>query len=174
MARGGGQLRSTALERIPVGVLVERRKAKSTWADFLWRPVAAFAGIAAAEPWTAVEETAEATLFFVGEAAIDLHRTETVNYRTNLASGAPALWVAMRPVASDPPYELLTVTADPAEGETLTDAGSNLVEAVPMPPGIVEVVARFVARYHVERPFVRRQRDQQTPSNPTAGRGNER
>jgi hypothetical protein len=80
----------------------------------------------------------------------------------------------MRPATSGPPYELLAVTADPAEGETFTDAGSNLVEAVPMPPDIVEIVAGFVARYHVERPFVRRERDQQTPSQQIAARKNER
>ena len=101
---------------------------------------------------------------------IELHRTETTNYRDNLASAAPALWVVMRPTASDPPYELLAVTADPAEGEAFTDAGSNLVEAVPMPPDIVEIVGRFIARHHVERPFVKRQRDQQTSSLRSAGR----
>jgi hypothetical protein len=167
-------LRSTALARIPVGVVAERRKAKSMWADFLWRPVSVFAGIASAAPWTLLEADAETALFFAGEAVIELHRTETTNYRDNLASAVPALWVVMRPTASDPPYELLAVTADPAEGETFTDAGSNLVEAVPMPSAIVEIIARFIARHHVERPFVRRQRDQQTPSRRTAERENER
>ena len=167
-------MRSTALARIPVGVVAERHKAKSKWADFLWQPVSVFAGIASAAPWTPLQAEAEPTLFFAGEAMIELHRTETTNYRHNLASATPTLWVVMRPIASDPPYELLAVTADPAEGETFTDAGSNLVEAVPMPPDIVEIVAGFVARYHVERPFVRRERDQQTPSQQIAARKNER
>ena len=30
----------SALVRIPVGVVVERRKAMSQWADFVWQPVA--------------------------------------------------------------------------------------------------------------------------------------
>jgi hypothetical protein len=93
---------------------------------------------------------------------IELHRTETTNYRDNLASRRPALWIVLRPVASEQPYEILAVTADPAEGEAFTDAGSNLVEAVPMPPDIVEVVVQFIAEHHVERPFVKRRRDQQT------------
>jgi hypothetical protein len=167
-------LRSTALARIPVGVIAERRKAKSMWADFLWRPVSVFAGIASAAPWTLLEADAETALFFAGEAVIELHRTETTNYRDNLASAAPALWVVMRPTASGPPYELLAVTADPAEGETFTDAGSNLVEPVPMPSAIVEIIARFIASHHVERPFVRRERDQQTPLRRTTERENER
>src|ERR1700676_2251400 len=115
------------------------------WVDFLWRPGSGFVGIPLAAPWTPLDTAAEATLFFAGEAMIELHRTETTNYRDNLASGAPALWVALRPVSSERPYELLAVTADPAEGEAFTDAGSNLVEAVPMPPDVAEIVARFIA-----------------------------
>jgi len=157
-------LRSTALAHIPVGVVVERRRAKSAWADFLWRPVSVFAGVTSAAPWTPLGTEAETTLFFAGEAVIELHRTETTNYRDNLASGAPALWVVMRPVAFGPPYELLAVTADPAEGEAFTDAGSNLVEAVPMPSDIVETVGHFIAQHHVDRPFVKRQRGPRTTS----------
>jgi hypothetical protein len=163
---------STALARIPVGVVVERRKARSAWVDFLWRPVAVLAGKPSAAPWTPLGAEAETALFFAGEAMIELHRTETTNYRNNLGSGAPALWVALRPVASEPPYEILAVTADPSEGEALTDAGSNLVDAVAMPPEIVAAVARFIAEHHVERPFVKRQRQPADPA--PAGRGNRR
>jgi hypothetical protein len=163
-------LKSTALARIAVGVVVERRKAVSTWVDFLWRPVSVFVGSPSAAPWTPLAAEAETTLFFAGEAVIELHRTETTNYRDNLASGAPALWVALQPVASEPPYGILAVTADPAEGEALTDAGSNVVEAVAMPSDVREAVVQFIAEHHVERPFVKRQRQ---PAEPTlAGRGN--
>jgi hypothetical protein len=91
-----------------------------------------------------------------------LHRTETSSYRDNLASGAPALWIVLRPTASELPYELVAVTADPAEGEGFTGAGNNLVEQVPMPPDIAEMVGQFVARHHIDRPFVKRRRDGQT------------
>jgi hypothetical protein len=167
-------LRSTVLARIPVGVVAERRKAESIWADFLWQPVSVFAGIASAAPWTPLQAVAEPTLFFAGEAMIELHRTETTNYRDNLASAAPTLWVVMCPAASDPPYELLAVTADPAEGEAFTDAGNNLVGAVPMPSDIAEIISRFIAWHHVERPFVKRQRDRQTQSHRMARPENER
>jgi hypothetical protein len=167
-------LRSTVLARIPVGVVAERRKAESIWADLLWQPVSVFTGIASAAPWTPLQAEAEPTLFFAGEAMIELHRTETTNYRDNLASAAPTLWVVMCPAASDPPYELLAVTADPAEGEAFTDAGNNLVGAVPMPSDIAEIISRFIARHHVERPFVKRQRDRQIQSHRMARPENER
>ena len=134
------------------------------WVDFLWRPVSVLVGNASAAPWTPLGTESEGTLFYAGEAVIELHRTETANYRNNLASGAPALWVIMRPTASDPPYELLAVTADPAEGEAFTDAGNNLVETVPMPANVLAAVARFVAEHHVERPFVKRLRQPAEPA----------
>jgi uncharacterized protein DUF3305 len=166
-------MRSTALANIAVGVVVERRQAKSAWVDFLWRPVSVFAGNPSAAPWTPLAVEAGTTLFFAGEAAIELHRTETTNYRDNLASGAPALWVALRPVSSEQPYEILAVTADPAEGEAFTDAGSNLVEAVPMPPDVAETVARFIVEHHVERPFLKRQRRPAEPALVRRGNGRE-
>ncbi|AWM02886.1 DUF3305 domain-containing protein [Bradyrhizobium amphicarpaeae] len=150
---------STSLARIAVGVAVERRKAKSAWVDFLWRPVSVFAGEPSAAPWTSIGGEGEAMLFYAGDAVIELHRTETTNYRENLTSGSPTLWVNLRPTGSEPPYELLAVTADPAEGEAFTDAGSNLIEAVPMPVGISEIIERFIAEHHVERPFVKRKRN---------------
>lgn len=156
-------MRSTALAHIAVGVLVERSKATSPWADYLWQPVSVLIGTPSAAPWTPLGTEGETTLFYAGQAVIELHRTETANYSNNLASGAPSLWVALRPTASDLPYELLAVTADPAEGEALTDAGNNLVGTVPIPAGIAVIIKRFIVQHHVDRPFVKRQRGEQTP-----------
>jgi hypothetical protein len=143
------------------------------WLDFLWRPVSVLAGNPSAAPWSTLETAAETTLFYAGEAVVELHRTETTNYRNNLGSGAPALWVALRPSsAAEQPYEILAVTADPAEGEAFTDSGSNLVEAVPMPSVIAETIGRFIAEHHVERPFVKRRRQPAEPE--LARRGDER
>lgn len=164
-------MRSTALAQIPVGIVVERRKARSMWVDFLWRPVSVLAGKTSAAPWTLLDTEAEAVLFFAGEAVVALHRTETANYRHNLTSGAPALWVALRPVAAEPPYEILAVTADPSEGEAFTDAGSYIVEAVPMPADVAKAIGRFIAEHHVERPFVKRRRQPAEPTPPSCRDG---
>ena len=121
-------MRSTALVRIVVGLVVERRKARSPWLDFLWRPVSVLVGTPSAIPWTRIGEEADATTFYAGEATIELHRTETANYRQNLSSGMPALWVVLRPIAANsagPAFDILMVTADPSEGEALTDAGHD-------------------------------------------------
>ena len=69
--------------------------------------------------------------------------------------GTPKLWVVLREVAEEPGVSLLTVTADPAEGESLTEPGTDIVEQLAMPPTIVERLSRFVATHHVERAFVK-------------------
>jgi hypothetical protein len=150
-------------------VVVERRKARSPWLDFLWRPVSVFVGTPSAAPWTRIGEEGDAATFYAGEAAIELYRTETASYRQNLTSGMPALWVVLRPTAantSGPAFDILTVTADPSEGEALTDAGNNLVATVPMPAAILETIDSFITEYHVERRFIKRQRDRAEPQMP--------
>ena len=62
---------------------------------------------------------------YAGEATIELFRTETANYRSNLNSGEPLLWIALRREPSGRAYKLLAVTADPAEGEAFISAPSN-------------------------------------------------
>ena len=69
----------------------------------------------------------------------------------------------MRPTDADPPYTVAAVTADPAEGEGLTETATDLVEQVPMPEAIRQLVAAFVAEHHVERPFFKRKRDRADP-----------
>ena len=84
-------------------------------------------------PWTMLADDGERATFYAGPATVELHRTETANYRDNLATGSPALWVVLRETGAEPPYALYLVTADPAEGEGMTEAGNNIVEPVPMP-----------------------------------------
>lgn len=164
-------MNTTALVGIPVGVVVERHKAASPWLDFVWRPVSVLTGVPAAAPWTPLGRAGDMTTFYAGTATIELHRTETANYCSNLDAGAPLLWVVLRPTGTQPPYDVMTVTADPAEGEASTEAGNNLVETVPMPDGIVEVLQAFIAEHHVERPFYKRQRDRsERPAGRKGGR----
>jgi len=151
------------LVRIPVGVVVERSKSASPWADFHWRPIRVLSGVPDTLPWTKLSEDAERTSFYVGAAAIELYRTETAHYLDNLQVETPLVWIVLRPVDGDPPYELAMVTADPAEGEGMTEAGANIVEAVAMPASLREEIAAFIAEHHVEREFVKRKRDRANP-----------
>ena len=101
--------------------------------------------------------------YYAGAAEIELYRSEADNYRRNLASAAPAVWVALQETGGDPPYAIAAVTADPAEGEGLTEPGQVIIEAVAMPELLRHAIAAFVAEYHVEQIFKKRKRDRADP-----------
>jgi hypothetical protein len=149
--------------RIPVGIVVERRKANSIWAEFLWRPIAVLAGVPDTPVWTLLSDEGECQTFYAGAADIALYRSESANYRRNLESGEPAIWVALQPTGGAPPYRLGGITADPAEGEGFTEAGDAIVDSVPMSPPLREAIAAFVAAHPAQDSFEKRQRDRADP-----------
>src|SRR5687768_1486292 len=77
---------------MPLGVVVERRRSRSPWQEWSWRPVAVILG------------------------------------------------------------------APPLEAEGYLSGGDEIVEGVPMPGPVIAWLEDFVARHHVERPFVKRKR----------------
>jgi Protein of unknown function (DUF3305) len=148
--------------RLEVGVLVARRKLNNPWADHAWLPHAVLPAAPETSPGTRLSAGEREEIYYAGPFQIALHPSEAGHYRDNLASGRPCLWVVLQPVAGDD-YEVGTVTADPYEGEALTQGNGEIVEALPMPPEVENQIAAFVAAFHVERPFVKRKRDRADP-----------
>jgi Protein of unknown function (DUF3305) len=146
-------------EQISVGLVVERRILIGEWGGVAWRPITIFAEAPEVAPWTPLGGNEAAARFYAGAFPVHLYSTDTANYRDNLSSGAPKLWVVMRAEGSEPPIQIMLVTADPAEGEGSTEAGNNIVETIDMPVEIAGVVAAFIAAHHVERPIIKRKRD---------------
>jgi len=147
-----------ALVRIPVGVVVERSKAASQWIDFTWQAVAVLPGAPDKAAWSVLREEPDRTSFYAGSAEILLHASDSPNYRDNLETGEPKLWVVLRRTGAEPPFNVLCVTADGWEAEGFTAAGDDIVEQVPMPDVIRQAVGAFVADHHIERPFYKRER----------------
>ena len=142
-----------------VGVFVERRIVDNPWIAHVWRPQAVLPGAPVALPWTVVHETPKVTRYYAGPFRLQFFSTDTGSYRDNLRSGRASLWVSLRPSDASPGVALQTVTADPAEGEALTEPGTDIIEALPMHPTIRARLAAFVEANHVERPFIKRRRD---------------
>ncbi|KWV50920.1 molybdopterin-guanine dinucleotide biosynthesis protein A [Bradyrhizobium macuxiense] len=151
------------LLRIPLGVVVERARADSPWIDFVWRGAGVLPDEPDMTPWTVIREQEGTTLFYAGSAMVDLYRSEAARYRDNLASGDPSVWIILTPSEDVWPYVVSAVTADPAEGEAFTEAGANLVEAVPMPEVLRQAIEKFIAQHHVETEFVKRERRRADP-----------
>jgi hypothetical protein len=151
-----------AEDRVQVGVLIARRELKGRWADHAWAPYAVLPAAPAAVPGTRLGGGDGEDIFYAGAYDVSLHSAETAHYRDNLASGRPALWVVLQPVAGDE-YAIAIVTADPYEGEALAQGNGEIVEALPMPAEVQEKIAVFIEAFHVERPFVKRKRDRADP-----------
>lgn len=150
-----------------IGVVVGRRKLKSPsknfWAreSFLtretWLPVAALPAAPDLSPGAILSNDDDEEMVFAGAQTLTLHGSETGHYRDNLISGRPSLWIALS-VESDQ-RNVVSVTADPYEGEAMAGGVGQIIEAVPMPLAIQEAVVAFVTEHHVERPFIKRKRD---------------
>jgi hypothetical protein len=148
---------------IEIGLVIERREQSGPWGGIAWRPVTIFAEAPEVAPWTLLGRGKDFTRYYAGAYPIRLYSTDTANYRDNLSSGAPKLWVVLRPDGPEPPVEVLLVSADPAEGEGSTEAGNNVVETIDMPVDVAGAIAAFVEAHHVERPIIKRRRDGQAP-----------
>lgn len=148
-----------------VGIILEKRKAQSAWVDVIWEAYAVLAEPAAAEAGTSLGKTGDSERFYAGSATLEAHTYETLQYRDNLASGKPQLWVVLRPRGDHDLPEVLQVTCDPTEGEGFTETGWDIVNVVPMPEPIQAALAAFIDEHHVERAFYKRKR---SPADPEA------
>jgi Protein of unknown function (DUF3305) len=141
--------RAEPLGRIAISIIIERRKAKGGWAEFVWRTIAALPGVPDADPWTVVNSDGDCTHFYGGPAQIDLYRSDVSGYRDNLARSPALLWVMLRPSGREPPYEISVVTAEPGEGESFAESAGDLVDTVPMPETVRSAIVAFVDENHV-------------------------
>ena len=150
-------------ERLTIGLVLERQLLTGAWGGYAWAPVAVLPAAPDVAPWTPLGGTKERPRYYAGAAEISLYSTDTANYRDNLEAETPKLWVVLRPEGPNPPVDVMLVTADPAEGEASTEAGSNTVATIAMPPEVAGVVAAIIAANHVVRPVIKRRRDRAEP-----------
>ncbi len=149
--------------RFELGVIVVKRRLKGPWASHAWLPSAVLPAAPAMAPWTRLGGDDEEEVFYAGSVELALNPGGTSHYRDNLVSGRPSLWVALRPIGGEY-HEVSAVTADPYEGEALAEGIGEIVEAVPMPAEIQDKVAAYFAAFHVERVFLKRERDKVLPA----------
>ena len=156
-------------ERLPVGVIVERRKARNPWDDYVWRAVAIVVGTAPQAPWSVMREESDATQYFAGTFVLELHPRETALYRENLNGRSPSAYVVLVRDDKAEPHGLVVrhVTVSPGDAEAYMDSLSA-VEAVPLPDLVRAWLEDYVAAFHVEQEFRKRKRK---PHDPRKGFG---
>lgn len=147
--------------RMLLGVVVERRRSRSPWQDWSWRPVSVILGAPPLGPeWRELLREADWTQYHAANLPLELSRSDTEAYILNLSQTPPRIYVVLRSAGAQAaqPYRPLLITASPVEAEGYLSSGDEIVEGVPMPAPVVAWLEAFVARHHVERPFVKRKR----------------
>lgn len=151
-------------ERLTVGIVVDRRKAKSPWADYVWQPVEALLNVPPLAPWSVMRESEEVTRFFAGPFTMELIPRETISYRENLLSERPGIYVVLRPdPAARHGMRLEFVTPSPSDAEAYLAGGEDVIDRVPMPQPVQDWLAAYVEAYHVEETFKKRRRGRDKP-----------
>jgi hypothetical protein len=146
-----------AQDHFMIGIVAARRRLSGPWESHAWLPIAALPAAPAIPPGTRLGLDRGDETFYAGAAEVVLHLRATGHYRDNLTSGQPALWVVLRTVGEE--VELVSVTADPYEGEALAESIGDIVEQVPMPVDVQARVQAFFDAFHVEQTFFKRKRD---------------
>jgi hypothetical protein len=153
-----------------VGLVLERRKAKSKWIDVIWEAHAVLPSLPAVETGAILSRDGDSELFYAGATVLEAHTVETQFYRDNVMSGSPRIWVVLRPQPGDSLPEIVKATCDPTEGEGYTETGWDIVNMVPMPEAVRHALIAFIEEHHVERPFYKRKRDKADPEALAVGR----
>ena len=144
---------------MPLGVVLRRRPGATRWARWSWRASAVMPGAPPAA-FAVLREEGAATEYHAATLPLTLHAADAEAYRANLATRTPSIYVVMRERAgAEPPLEVTLVTASPYEGQDYADNGEDIVERVPMPPGLAAWVRDWALEHHAPEPFVKRKRD---------------
>lgn len=156
-------------DRVPLGVVMERRLSDHPWQDHVWQPVSVFPGAPALDPkgeWTLIREGDGWARFHAGTLELKLFRSWTEGYKLNLSQRPPRVFVIVRRgdgLGDRHEWQPFHVTVCPYEAQEHLDGGDDMVEAVAMPEGMAAWVKDFVDRHHVDKPFVKRKRKRHKP-----------
>ncbi|RNF34798.1 DUF3305 domain-containing protein [Paracoccus methylarcula] len=143
---------------MPLGIVLRRTPGVTRWARWSWKAVAVLPGAGSAD-WRELRRDGDVIEYHAATRTLELYAAETEAYMHGLAARIPSVYVVMRPVLGQHPFDILLVTASPFEAQDYSDSAEDIVEKVPMTPGLVAWVGEFVDLFHRGESFVKRQRD---------------
>jgi hypothetical protein len=127
---------------------MQRRPAKSRWADFVWEPFGVVPGYGAGEVKVLLEHDG-ATQWLHPGFKLELHRDETEGYYLNVAGQEPRVFVLWRMDDEFGVPVQLTVSFDEA-GRWMD--GGHSIDGVKMPPEIYAWVGDYVEKNYRPQP----------------------
>lgn len=144
---------------LPLGIVLRKSPGVTRWARWVWKAVAVLPGAAPAN-WHELRRDGEVVEYHAATVPLELWRTDTEAYLTELSTKVPSIYVIMRETpASDAPLEIVLATASPYDGQDYADNGEDIVELVAMPPALIALIQSWIEQHHQEETFVKRKRD---------------
>ena len=144
---------------LPLGIVLRKQPGVTRWAKWVWRAVAVLPGAGPAN-WRELRREGEVVEYHAATVPLELYRTDTEAYLTELSTKVPSIYVVMRENAElESGLEVVLVTASPFDGQDYADNGEDIVELVPMPPALKALVREWVDTHHKEEKFIKRRRD---------------
>lgn len=161
---------------MPIGIVVRKAPGLTRWAKWSWRVVAVLPGAGPAQ-WRELRREGEVVEYHAATLTLDLWSSDTEAYLVSLSAKIPSLVVVLREtigLEARMPFEPVIVTASAYEGQDYLDSGDGLIEAVPMPLGVIGWLRDFVQEHHVEEAFIKRKRDKHRVDLVEDGKGDAR
>lgn len=130
---------------IPLGIIVERRRADSR----VWRASGVLVGPTRLRAGSPLWRDGEAGYYFAGRRTLSLCPRGVAAYRRNLEQPVPRLYVVLTAQEhNDAPPSVHLLTAAPAEAESYAVASDLiLVDGLPMPKQLRDMVAAYIDEY---------------------------
>ncbi|MEQ1711117.1 MAG: DUF3305 domain-containing protein [Hyphomicrobium sp.] len=136
---------------VPIGVIVARERSSDPWHDYRWRPVSVVMNPPEGAAWREVERGRDFVRYHAATMPLVLTAKEKIAYRVNLANGVPSVYVVLREdraTGAAMPVSVAHLTASPFEiqafGQDFDDGMSDIVERVPMPEQLVQLLQSYV------------------------------
>lgn len=159
---------------MPLGVVVRKSPGVTRWAKWTWKAVAVLPGAGPAD-WAEVRREGAVVDYHAATLPLVLWAAEAEAYVTNLADSQPSIYLVLREERDgDPPLEAVLVTASPFEGQDYADTGEDIVEKIPMTPGLIAWVRDFTQEHFQPEHFVKRRRDKSRVDLTEDGKGDPR
>jgi hypothetical protein len=158
---------------MPIGIVMRRSPGVTRWARWSWKATAILPGAGAAD-WQELRRDGDTVEYHIGTLPLTLWPSDTEAYVTALTEDPPSLYAILRPRSGERPFTLDVVTASPFEAQDYADNGEDLVEKLPMTPGLAAWMRAFVEEHHQDTEFVKRRRDKHRTDLQEDGRGDPR
>jgi hypothetical protein len=136
----------------PIAIVMQRRRAKSPWAEFVWEPFDVIPGHVGSGT-RLLRERDDAKQWLHPGFRIEMHRDEAEGYYLNLTAPDPRVFILWRMEGDDalPTH----VTASSEEAARWMDGGHS-VDGVKMPREIFAWAGEWVEKNYKPKPFEKR------------------